>query len=459
MKNCQRILVVIIHYFDPNGDGTLGSLRNDFDGRAEALGRSITSIHDLFNNHSISPDFRSTYIPRSANADLRYKVDIKVLTTNGMTVLDHLAIEPNLFEEVVVDVDPTMLGFEANEIFKKYENNYDRYVFLEDDIILHDPLFFVKLDWFEKTFGSQALLQPHLYEVTERDGRGKVYIDGDFVPDQVARYRKISDESPKIIETEQLGQQFRFCHAPNPHSGCYFISQAQLHFWLQQPWYLDRDTGFVRSFESAASLGILKTFDIYKPDLNCAAFLEVQHFGSEILSQMLPSSEDALNDNTLLGKTKPKELRLAELEAEVKDLRNELQEYKITPILLKNAQLEGEIKQLDGIIRYKTRQLEAIIRQQSTNSQQAQQEIQYLENSKSVFLENAQLEGQIKYLHGIILHKTVHSEQLETITYQQKLNIQHLETTITKIYNSMSWHLTKPLRYLKQKFKFYLNKK
>ena len=490
MNNCQRILVVIVHYFNPNGDGTIGSLRNEPSNRAEALGRTITSLHDLFNDHTISLDYRSTYIPRPANIDLCYTLDVMVLTTRGMTVFDHLAIDQALFKIVATDVEPTMLGFEANQIFKDYANDYDRYVFLEDDIILHDPLFFIKLDWFEDMVGSHALLQPHLYEVTERDGRGKVYIDGDFVPDQVARYRRISGKSAKVIETEQLGQQLRFCYAPNPHSGCYFISQAQLHFWLQQPWYLDRDTGFVRSFESAASLGILKTFDIYKAELNCAAFLEVQHFDEALLAEVIPPSGDALSHNTPHGRKKNQELRLAELEAEVKRLKIELKEYQTTPILLKNTRLEGEIKHLDGVIRDKTahtKQLEETLHQQTKSaiSKPAQLEgkIKHLysvlryKTAHTVQLEEAihqqitsatskqtQLEGKIKHLDGVIRDKTAHTKQLEEIIHQQtksatskqaqlELDIHHLENAITKIQNSKSWYLTAPLRYLNRKFR------
>ena len=445
MKSLQRILVVIVHYFNPEGDGSLGCLRNDPKGRAKSLARNITSLHDLFNNCTVSLDFRSTYIQRPANTNIRYEVDVKILTTRGMTVLSHLAIDPGLFEVISTDVEPEMLGFEANEIFKDYADDYDRYVFLEDDIIIHDPLFFAKLDWFEKKVGSHALLQPRLYEVTERDGRGKVYIDGDYVPDQVARYRETSGKSKALIEIEQLGQMLRFSYAANPHSGCYFISREQLHFWLEKPWYLDRDTGFVRSFESAASLGILKTFDIYKSELNCAAFLEVQHCGEETLAQVKPSLTNGLSKQTPAGKIKSDSLRLAELEAEVKFLRIELQQYNTTPIWLKNAQLEGEIKHLDGIVRhqsFRNEQLkQQILKQSGAASSHPDQSndssMRCQEDEHSLRLKNAQLEGAIKYLDTSLEHRAVQIEQLKN--------------TLDELYQSTSWRVTQPLRYLKQK--------
>jgi len=353
----SRILFVIVHYFNPHGNGSLGSLRNDPPGRANALGNSITSLHDLFNKRTISLDYRSTYLSRPANTDFSYTIEILVLTTQGMTVFDYLSINPDLFEEVPTTADPLKLGFEVNRLFQEQRGHYDWYVYLEDDIILHDPLFFLKLRWFESTVGCQALLQPNRYEVTGRDGRGKVYIDGDLVPDQVTRYRNRSRKPPKIIEAEQWGQTFRFALAPNPHAGCYFLSQAQLDLWIHKPWYGEPDTGFVRSFESAASLGILKTFDIYKPDLECAAFLEVQHFGEAVLAEVIPPA-GVLSGQTQRGKAKPAGLQVAELEAQAKYLENELRRYQQTPLMLKNAQLAGEIQRLEEIVRTKTDPIE-----------------------------------------------------------------------------------------------------
>jgi hypothetical protein len=457
MNSGQRILVVIVHYFNPHGDGSLGCLRNDPIGRATALGRAITAMHDLFNNHTICPDFRSTYVPRPANTELRYQVDIRIVTTQGMTVFEHLAIDPDLFEALETNADPKMLGFEVNEIFKQYADDYDRFVFLEDDIIVHDPLFLVKLDWFEATVGSHALLQPHLYEVTERDGRGKVYIDGDYVPDQVARYRKVSGKSPAIIETQQLGQQLRFSYADNPHSGCYFISRKQLHFWLEQPWYLDRDTGFVRSFESAASLGILKTFDVYKPELNCAAFLEVQHFGEDSLNQLVPPRVDALSPRTPSGTIKSDPLRMAELEAEVKQLRIETREYQTTPLWLRNARLEGEIKHQDGVIRHQKTQishLKELLRRHTTASNQIsiEQAIWNTQTEQTVLLQNAQLEGIIRNLDTALAHQTVRIDEAER-------EIERLQNTLAEFHRSTSWRITMPLRFLKRVLSYWFHLK
>jgi hypothetical protein len=53
---------------------------------------------------------------------------------------------------------------------------------------------------------------------------------------------------------------------------------------LTLPHFLDRDTCFTGPLESAATLGLLKTFQIYKPAPAMAGFLEIQHYGQAFIS-------------------------------------------------------------------------------------------------------------------------------------------------------------------------------
>ncbi len=359
MKKTERILFVVVHHFNPDGDGSCGCLRNDPSGRAKALGDTIASLHDLFNRRTVSLDFRTTYVTRPANTDTAYEVDVKIVTPPGMNVIDRLAVDPALFEVVHTDAKPPELGFTVNDVFREHAEDYDWYAYIEDDIIIHDPLFFAKLRWFQSETGPHAVLQPNRYEVNGRDGRGKIYVDGDLVPDQVARFRRYSGASPRIFEREQLGRTFRFRLAPNPHSGCYFLTRAQLVHWLEKPWYSDRDSGFVRAMESAASLGIMRTFDVYKPDVNCAAFLEVQHCGEALLAEMVPPKEEgARRVPAPAPPEKPREYRLNKLEADLKDSENRLRQYRETPLALRNTRLEGEIRRLSEIVRNRISRME-----------------------------------------------------------------------------------------------------
>jgi hypothetical protein len=90
-------------------------------------------------------------------------------------------------------------------------------------------------------------------------------------------------EKPELLG-KIMNHPVTFCRAANPHSGCYFLNNRQMEHWVKQPHFLDRDTSFVGPLESAATLGIMRTFKIYKPAPTNASFLEIQHFGTAFLN-------------------------------------------------------------------------------------------------------------------------------------------------------------------------------
>jgi hypothetical protein len=81
-----------------------------------------------------------------------------------------------------------------------------------------------------------------------------------------------------------MEQPVVFQRALNPHSGCFFLNAKQMAYWASQPYFLDRDTSFIGPLESVATLGIMRTFRIYKPGPAYASFLEIQHFGTAFLN-------------------------------------------------------------------------------------------------------------------------------------------------------------------------------
>jgi hypothetical protein len=51
-------------------------------------------------------------------------------------------------------------------------------------------------------------------------------------------------------------------------------------YWAEQPHFLDRDASWCGPLESAATLGIMKTFRLYKPAPENLDFLEIEHHSS-----------------------------------------------------------------------------------------------------------------------------------------------------------------------------------
>lgn len=275
----MRILLTIAHFFNSNNGGRYGSQRKP-QPRIQALTQCITNIHQLFGNQCIIDIAQRLAIP--ANLSQSHDIDIVICTTQDCHLLEQIRLPSVLYKHYPTRVEPMLLGFECQAVLKECLGNYDYYCFLEDDLILHDPWFFIKLAWFTDLSGDLNLLQPNRYEVSISNIVSKAYIDGDLAPRATAKFQNVQ-EQPQLLG-KIMNTSVAFCRALNPHSGCYFLNTRQMYHWVKRPYFLNRDTSFIGPLESAATLGIMQTFKIYKPAFTHASFLEIQHFGTAFLS-------------------------------------------------------------------------------------------------------------------------------------------------------------------------------
>lgn len=278
----MRLLFVIPHCFRPDGDGRYGSTRKDPRPRLFALASAIHALHQLFGPSQVQIDVgRRVTVP--ANLPRRNQLRIVLCTTRGLHLVDRLGPTGRHVEHHATDVEPMLLGFEAHRVLAERQGEFDYFCYLEDDLICHDPWLFAKLAWFERRAGDAgALLLPNRYEVAGQNGPvEKAYIDGDLLPRVAAPFQDVSDRPTR--DASFLDRPVVFRRALNPHSGCFFLSAAQMVHWSSQPYFLDRDTSFIGPLESAASLGIMRAFRVYKPVRENADFLEIQHFGTSFL--------------------------------------------------------------------------------------------------------------------------------------------------------------------------------
>lgn len=279
----MRILVTIPHFFNPDGDGRYGSGSKDPKPRVMALANCLSSLHHLFGRAQYASHF-DPFSLYYANQCQTHTLDIIICTTKDFHLLDQLSISAQFYQHHATNAEPMLLGFECQSLLAEHINSYDYYCFLEDDLILQDPSFFAKLNWFTQVAGTENLLQPNRYELTISDAFQKVYIDGGIDPKYLCQFH--SPREQEDLNGEVMRQQLSFSKAGNPHSGCYFVNNEQMAFWMRQPHFCDRDTSFVGPLESAATLGIFRTFKIYKPVRQNASFLEIQHSGN-VMSQRL----------------------------------------------------------------------------------------------------------------------------------------------------------------------------
>lgn len=276
----MRILVTIPHYYNFDSASNHGSSQTSADIRKRALTKSIMSLH----HHFGKLQFHANYLDRiveDANFESRHNIDINVVTEGVNHVVATLPAEPDLYNHINTRSVPLMLGFECRKILLESRGKYDYYCYMEDDIILTDPFFFSKLAWFNSITDNQKLLQPNRFELSLNKLMHKLYIDGDvYIMPEHLFYRVDGDD----ISSFFLGQQIIFHQPLNPHSGCYFLNSEQFDYWSSRPDYNDGDISLVGPLESAATLGLMKTFSIYKPAPYSANFLELEHFGDAYLN-------------------------------------------------------------------------------------------------------------------------------------------------------------------------------
>ena len=282
----MRLLVTIPHYFrramPPEGPpGFYGSESGDEAARVQQVTRCLAALHQTFGH-------RQTLAATGhcqANAALVTSVDI-VLVTNAA---EHLAdqLPRHLFVQCAVEFEPRHLGFLCHQILREQAGRYDFYAYLEDDIEVTDPLFLHKLTWFSGTFGTQALLQPNRFELAHDLAVMKFYIDGDTTrPDIPAQFQDTS-VNPSLT-AEAFGRAFVFERVDNVHAGCFFVDPAQLARLCALPEFGHPTDVFFGPLESAATLPLMRAFEVYKPARENAGFLEAQHLGRRFLFAKAP---------------------------------------------------------------------------------------------------------------------------------------------------------------------------
>jgi hypothetical protein len=283
----MRILIAIPHYhtaakLSPDGRSH-GSVGQAAQTRLIALSGCITSLHQLYGPAQHIIDQATRKAP-SANGRVAGRVDIVICTTGADHLLKRLPLPPTSYTHRPTTCAPKLLGFECHAALRERLGEYDYYVYLEDDLISRDPWLFIKLAWFNQELGDGVLLQPNRYEVGPLGLVHKAYVDGDLRTDVTAPFQNVEDMP--VATGRLLGTAVTFQRAKNPHSGCFFLNARQMETWVQQRHFLSRDTSFIGPLESAATLGIMRTFRIYKSAVESASFLEIEHFGRAFLDQL-----------------------------------------------------------------------------------------------------------------------------------------------------------------------------
>jgi hypothetical protein len=275
----MRILFTIPHFYQPRAAAQHGSQSADRVVRTRALTRCLMSLHQTF-----GPG-QGRIVRNSinyCNAGINAHIEIVICTSSGHHLLDELS--KDLFQHHRTDAVPPLLGYECHAVLAENLGRFDYYCFLEDDTLIADPLFFWKYSWFTASMGDAAVLQPYRFELSPRPPIRKVYIDGPPLDPQIASLIQAQGPS-EPVRLRLFDRDIGFVPADNPHAGCFFLTSGQMARWSRQAYFLDRADDFCGPLESAATWGIMRSFEIYKPEPDAGAFLEVGHLHNRYLGQ------------------------------------------------------------------------------------------------------------------------------------------------------------------------------
>jgi hypothetical protein len=272
----MRILITIPHFFagiqqDAVNRSHRAGARQE---RLRALITTLATLHQTFGSRVYGLDHLNRKAWQAAPPE-RTEIDVVIVTTGDTHLLDAIPALQSLYRHHQTAVDPLMLGFECHKQLREARGRYDYYGYVEDDIVLSDPLFFRKRRLFDRHFAPTALLQPNRCELKPDGPVQKLYVDYHIRPDLTAPYQDVRLE-PRL-ELPFLDETIVFERTCYPSSGCFFLNAEQLEQWIAGPHFLDGDVSYMSPLDSAVTLSIMKTFRIYKPVLDQAWFLEVVH--------------------------------------------------------------------------------------------------------------------------------------------------------------------------------------
>jgi hypothetical protein len=283
----MKILITIPHYYRPRGQTDEGrkhgSVTRTLQVRVSALTACITALRELFG----PPQCVLQHVAKTARRiEPRdpVQLDVVVCTAGKDHLLDQLTLPKDWLQQHSTTAQPLLLGYECHAVMRERLGSYDYYCYLEDDLVLSDAWLFRKLAWFGSWLGEGKVLQPNRFEAGLHAPIRKIYVDGDLPLECTSAFQDIREE-PELVG-EVMGHPLVLRRTSNPHAGCFFLSAAQMAHWAQQPYFLDRAASFIGALESAATLGIMRAFRVYKPAVENGDFLEVRHSGTAYLEMV-----------------------------------------------------------------------------------------------------------------------------------------------------------------------------
>ena len=297
----MRVHVCIPHYAQEQAEAAdnphgYGSLRKDsrFQ-RSLALSRCLHALLDLQRHAEMAVlNIDRKCIDHFPANHPQLELKISVCSDGEHQLTEVLDLFRSQIERVKLHPEtPRELPLACRDHLIRNRSGADLLMYLEDDLVIHDPAFFDKQRWFLEKTEHRFCLMPHRYEPVHQGTINRLLVDGPLAPQFIGRFMQPRSDAAQGLYNGH--ENVHFDLTDNPHSGCFVISRQQAEELSHKE--LPRE-GFVGPLETAATLTVLHRYPVMKPSLQHWQFLQVEHghpsFRSYLKSfphQALPQAE------------------------------------------------------------------------------------------------------------------------------------------------------------------------
>ncbi len=171
--------------------------------------------------------------------------------------------------------DPMFVEYDAYDVFVDHINEYEYFLFLEDDVLLTDSWFLEKIKKFNYYSPyKNYVLTPHRFEYANGI---KHYFDQAIIDE---------NRSTSYTYSEKLKVSFddvSFSVFQNPHAAIYCLSKEQINLWIESGYKWRNKVVAFGVLESAATFSLYENFEFFKPHPDNIGYLEVQHYGNKYM--------------------------------------------------------------------------------------------------------------------------------------------------------------------------------
>ncbi len=271
----MKVLVVMPHYVPvsrPRHE-VEGSSRDGRAARAATVSTCIGQWNSLLNGRHFRLGTRHDVDPAPNASIEEVRTDIAGDVCLCMDAENHLASELKAVSFRAAQqgqADPRLLGYFCRSVLLDFKNEYDLFIYVEDDTAAWDPLFIQTIRNFYDRFGEDLLVLPNRYDLFTGFSY-KCYLECPLPND----YRIPPPVGCRPSLT--LPEGATFAVKDSPYAGFFAVTRAQLDAWERTPSFRHPSAGRATNALEQAMVPMAGARPVYRPSRSHMDHLEVHH--------------------------------------------------------------------------------------------------------------------------------------------------------------------------------------